>query len=282
VTFLDGRFSMDASRFKDAPVLEVISLASTGASPVLAGISGSPSVAIGVPALVAMLVASFLCGSVPFALLLGRLRGIDIRTVGSGNIGATNLGRALGRRWGVACFVLDAFKGAAPVAAFGLWRGIWGIPLADATSSATTEWLAVAVAAILGHVFSPWVGFRGGKGVATGFGALVALWPLLTWPLLGALLAWAILLAATRLMAVASIVAACAPPAVLLIQSLQADRPAAATPLLVATLIIAALVMIRHRSNLARILAGTEPRIGTPDPESERGPDAGRNPPPNR
>ena len=219
------------------------------------------------PAFLAILAGAFLCGSVPFALLLGRMRGIDIRTVGSGNIGATNLGRALGRRWGLACFLLDALKGGLPVAGFGVWRGVWGVPLVEAAATPTFEWLAVAVAAILGHVLSPWVGFKGGKGVATGFGALVAMWPLLTWPLVGALLAWAILLAVSRLMAVASVVAALVPPAVLLIQWLQFDRPAAATPLLVATSAIALLVVARHRGNFARILAGTEPRIGQPDPD---------------
>lgn len=215
------------------------------------------------PVFIGMLAASFLCGSVPFALLLGRLRGVDIRKVGSGNIGATNLGRALGRPWGVACFLLDALKGAAPVAAFGIWRGTWGVALGEASANATIEWLAVAIAAILGHVFSPWVGFKGGKGVATGFGSMVALWPLLTWPMVGALLAWAILLAATRFMAIASVIAAATPPAVLLVQSLQAEWPPAAAPLLVATSLVFVLVAIRHRTNVARLLAGTEPRIGT-------------------
>lgn len=212
-------------------------------------------------------IGAFLCGSVPFALLLGRLRGIDIRSVGSGNIGATNLGRALGRPWGIACFLLDALKGAAPVAAFGIVAGCWGVPLEAANAATTVAWLSTAIAAILGHVFSPWVGFKGGKGVSTGFGAMMALWPLLTWPIVGALLAWGILLAATRLMAVASIVGAATPPAVLLIQMLQAGRPVAATPLLLATSLVAMLVLVRHRGNLSRILAGTEPRIGAVDPD---------------
>ena len=214
------------------------------------------------PVFIAMLAASFLCGSVPFALLLGRLRGLDIRKVGSGNIGATNLGRALGRPWGIACFVLDALKGAAPVAAFGIWRGAWGVPLGEAGANVTVEWLAIAIAAILGHVFSPWVGFKGGKGVATGFGAMVALWPLLTWPVVGALLAWAILLAVTRYMSVASVIGAAVPPAVLLVQSLQAEWPPAAAPLIVATSLVFLMLAIRHRTNMARVLAGTEPRIG--------------------
>ena len=93
------------------------------------------------------------------------------------------------------------------------------------------------------------------------------MWPLLTWPLVGALLAWGILLAATRLMAVASIVGAATPPAVLLIQMLQAERPAAAMPLLLTTSLVAILVLVRHRGNLSRILAGTEPRIGAADPD---------------
>lgn len=220
------------------------------------------------PALVAILIAAFLCGSVPFGLLLGRLRGIDIRRVGSGNIGATNLGRALGRPWGVACFLLDALKGAVPVVAFGAWRGTWGLPLADTAANPTAEWLAVAAAAILGHVFSPWVGFRGGKGVATAFGAMVAMWPLLTPAMVGALLAWLVMLAVGRMVSLASVVASLVPPAVILVQaaiarpSEPADWPPAAVPLLVVTLLLSLLVIVRHRGNLARIRAGTEPRIG--------------------
>lgn len=215
------------------------------------------------PAVAILAVAvAFLCGSVPFALLLGRLRGIDIRTQGSGNIGATNLGRALGRRWGFTCFLLDALKGAIPTVLFGLWQGTWGLPLAEAPLRPTILWLAVAIAAILGHVFSPWVGFKGGKGVATGFGAMVAVWPLLTGPMLAALAAWAILLAVTRVMSLASVVGAMAPPAVLLVAAIRGDWPPAAAPLLAATALVFVLVAVRHRGNFARLLAGTEDRVG--------------------
>lgn len=218
--------------------------------------------------LAGILIASFLCGSVPFGLLIGRLHGIDLRTVGSGNIGATNLGRALGRRWGIACFALDALKGALPVLAFGLWSDLWGIPLADAAAGPTTAWVTVAAASILGHVFCPWLAFKGGKGVATGFGAMVAMYPLLTSPMVGALLAWAILIAVTRTMSIASVVAAFVPPAVVLIQSFDSDLwpPRAAPPLLLVTSLIALLVLLRHRTNVARLLAGTEPRIGRRPP----------------
>lgn len=214
------------------------------------------------PVLTGLLLASFLCGSVPFALVLGRLKGVDIRTVGSGNVGATNLGRAIGKPWGIACFLLDALKGGAPVIAFGVWRGCWGVPLPEASGSASGEWVMVAAAAILGHVFSPWVGFKGGKGVATGFGAMVAMWPLLTWPLVGAFLAWAILILVSRYMSLSSVIAALVPPAVLLVQALRFEWPPAAFPLLFATSLIAVLVVVRHRGNLKRLAEGTEPKIG--------------------
>lgn len=230
------------------------------ASPMLQSPSAADSLFL--PSLVGVLIAAFLCGSVPFALILGRMNGVDIRKVGSGNIGATNLGRAVGRPWGIACFLLDALKGAAPVIAFGLWRGCWGVPLAQASGSASGEWVMVAAAAILGHVFSPWVGFKGGKGVATGFGAMVAMWPLLTWPLVGAFLAWAILILVSRYMSLSSVIAALVPPAVLLVQALQSEWPPAAFPLLFATTLIAALVAVRHRGNLKRLANGTEPKIG--------------------
>lgn len=247
---------------KDAPVLTG-TLASAPLASAAEEFAAASEDSLILPALAAILIASFLCGSVPFALLLGRLRGVDIRTVGSGNIGATNLGRALGRPWGVGCFALDALKGAAPVLAFGLWRGCWGVPIREAAANPTAEWVAVAAAAILGHVFSPWVGFRGGKGVATGFGAMTAIWPLLTWPMLGALLAWVILLLVSRFISLASVVAVLVPPAVIVVQATGSEGPPpAAAPLLIATAAIALLVVFRHRGNLRRLLAGTEPRVG--------------------
>lgn len=251
-------------------------LASTPAAAIARELAAPVETAVFLPAFAAILIASFLCGSVPFGLLLGAMRGIDLRTVGSGNIGATNLGRALGKPWGIACFALDALKGAAPTIAFGLWRGCWGVPLAESAATPVAEWVAVAAAAILGHVFSPWVRFKGGKGVATGFGAMAAMWPLLTWPMLGALLAWAILLLVSRFMSLASVVAALVPPAVVLVQAAGADTlPPAATPLLIATVAVAALVLVRHRGNLARLRAGTEPRIGGRGAATRREADGG-------
>src|SRR5690349_4488530 len=99
----------------------------------------------------------YLSGSIPFGLLLGLWRGVDIRKAGSGNIGATNLGRVLGRKWGILCFVLDVLKGAVPVAAAGGAMGVLG--RGDLPAGQAWGWLAVAVAAVLGHVFPVWLGF---------------------------------------------------------------------------------------------------------------------------
>ncbi len=130
----------------------------------------------------ALLALAFLAGSIPFGLLIAKSKGVDIRAHGSGNIGATNVGRVLGKRFGFACFFLDALKGALPVVIAGLVVGLWGRPLEGIASADAWLWLAVGMLALLGHMFSPWIGFKGGKGVATGFGAMVAMWTPLTLP----------------------------------------------------------------------------------------------------
>ena len=107
---------------------------------------------------VAALVA-FGCGSIPFGPIVARLRGINLRTVGSGNIGATNVGRALGWKWGVLVYVLDAIKGAAPVLAAGAMAGILGKPADEVAPADMWWWLLMPIAAVLGHMFSPFVGF---------------------------------------------------------------------------------------------------------------------------
>ena len=111
------------------------------------------------------LIAAYLLGSIPFALIAGRLNGVDLRAVGSGNLGATNVFRTLGRSWGIAVMVLDIAKGAAAVL------------LADWLAGGSWWPIAAGALAILGHVFPVWTGFRGGKGVAVGAGALIGLVP---------------------------------------------------------------------------------------------------------
>lgn len=216
--------------------------------------------------------AAFLAGSIPFGPIVARLRGVDLRKVGSGNIGATNVSRALGWKWGVLVYVLDAAKGAAPVLAAGAWAGTLGRDPSQVARADMWWWLMLPIAAVLGHMFSPFVGFRGGKGVATGSGALLAVYPVLTGPLLIAIGLWAVLLAATRYMSVASIAAAAAIPlAVAAIAGLRTgegtpdgELPLAhAVPALVVTGAVAVLVIAKHRGNIERLLAGTEHRLGS-------------------
>ncbi|MEY3022245.1 MAG: glycerol-3-phosphate acyltransferase [Planctomycetota bacterium] len=211
-------------------------------------------------------VAAYLLGSIPNAHMLARSRGVDLGTVGSRNYGATNLGRTLGRPLGFLCFALDAMKGAAPVLAGGWFLGALGAD-PGATAAATAWcWLATAAAAIVGHTLSPWIGFKGGKGVATGFGALAAMWPVLTLPAAMALLLWIVVVALTRLVALASMVAAISVPCAVTIAALSAnglDGLRQSVPYLVASGAIALFVVWKHRANIARMRAGLEDKVGS-------------------
>lgn len=212
-----------------------------------------------------MMAIGFVSGSIPFGLILGRAHGIDIREHGSKNIGATNVGRVLGRRQGFICFALDALKGALPVLA--VWFFLVGAH-PERVNLVGTLMPLVGIAAILGHVYSPWVGFRGGKGVATSFGALVAMWPLMTFPALGALVVWVILVKLFRFVSLASICAALSLPLLLIVRVMwtanETSSPANVVfPMLILTVVLAFLVVWKHRPNIARLRAGTEPRIGT-------------------
>ena len=206
--------------------------------------------------------AGYLCGSLPFGLLIAKARGVDIRRVGSGNIGATNVGRALGRPWGVLCLTLDLLKGLVPVLYCGAVMGL----LIDRPSAADAwRWLAVALAAVLGHVYPIWLRGRGGKGVATGLGVMLGLWPWMTLPAAVAVVLWLIIALTLRYAGLASVVAALSLPLVVFITDLMRDGAdsQAAHPFLIVTALMALLVVWRHRSNLARTLAGTEPKIGS-------------------
>ena len=205
--------------------------------------------------------SAYLLGSVPFALLLGKLGGVDIRGVGSGNVGATNLTRALGRRWGVAAFLLDFLKGLAPVVAGALlltpplYGG--GTPGPIPLPSLVQARILLGVAAVLGHVFPVFLGFRGGKGVATSFGVIAGLLPLAA---LAAGAAWILAFYVRRVVSIASLVAVVVFPAgtVLFYRDLPEED---FYTLLALTLALAALVVVRHRENIARLLKGRENRF---------------------
>lgn len=204
----------------------------------------------------------YLCGSISFALLLGRLRGVDIRKVGSGNVGATNVGRILGRKWGVLCFALDVLKGFVPVFVAGLVMGY--VEDSHALSPADAwRWLAVMASPVVGHVFPIWLGFKGGKGVATALGVLLGVWPLLTMAGGGALVVWIIMAKTFRYVGLASAAAAVSLPIFVIILGLiRSQNFEQILPFLTISSLLALLVIIRHRGNLKRTFQGTEPKIG--------------------
>lgn len=190
-------------------------------------------------AVAAGLALGYALGSVPFGLLLTRLAGLgDIRAIGSGNIGATNVLRTGNKGLAALTLLLDAAKGAVAVGIAGKLFG------AEAG-------LLAALGAILGHCFPVWLGFRGGKGVATYLGCLAAV----EWRAALAFAAiWLAVAAVTRYSSLAALAASLAPPVVLL---WLGERPAA-----VCVLIMAAIVWFKHRENVARLLKGRESRIG--------------------
>jgi acyl phosphate:glycerol-3-phosphate acyltransferase len=210
----------------------------------------------------ALIAFAYLSGSLPFGYLLGRVRGIDIREHGSRNVGATNVGRVLGRKLGLLCFGLDAAKGAGPVILAGLVAQLWGVPAGLMSPQAAALWFGVAFAALVGHMASPWLGFRGGKGVATGFGALCAMWSIMTVPAIAAILVWIITLIATRYVSVSSIVAAASLPiSAAIVNAIQSGW--SPTHALIVTIggALAALVIWKHRTNIGRLMRGEEPRV---------------------
>ncbi len=194
-------------------------------------------------ALAGALVLCYLIGSIPTSLLVSRLvKGIDLRQHGSKNVGATNLYRVLGWRWAVPVGLFDIAKGYVPAAIVG-----------PAVADGVLIPLLCGVTAVLGHMFSPFVGFKGGKGVATGAGVVLAMAPL---AFLGAFGLWALLVFLTGYVSLGSVVAAASLP--LLTLWLYPDRPT----VLWITAALGALVVWMHRSNIGRLLKGTESRFG--------------------
>ncbi len=196
------------------------------------------------------LLSAYLLGSIPTGFLVAKARGVDIRTVGSGNIGATNVFRTLGRSAGIFVLLADAVKGWLAVAVLARWLADWCYP--DAGQQAR-EWFAICagVGAILGHNFTCWLHFKGGKGIATSAGVMVALVPC---PLLISLGIWIVVFGLSRYVSLASISAAFALP-------LAAWLLAQSTTMMLVTAALAALAIYKHKSNIQRLLKGTENRI---------------------
>jgi glycerol-3-phosphate acyltransferase PlsY len=196
---------------------------------------------------------AYLCGSLPFGLLIARaVAGIDIREKGSGNIGATNVGRVLGAKWGVAALLLDALKGLLPVLL---------VPRCFAESG--TGWFVLlqvvaGVSTVVGHMFPVWLKFRGGKGVATSLGVVLVLTPVGS---LAAFGGFALCMLASRVVALSSIVAA----VVFAIGQMFILQPnpfaVEKLPLSVFSLAVPALIVVQHRSNIGRLMRGEEKKF---------------------
>jgi glycerol-3-phosphate acyltransferase PlsY len=216
---------------------------------------------------------AFLIGSIPFGLLIAKAKGINIREHGSGNIGATNVLRVVGKKYGIACLFLDLLKGLIPT--------MIGISLITYAGShnpmsfgflsqyaqelprpqAQTMHILTALATILGHNYSPWIGFKGGKGIATSAGALIALMPA---GVIILILVWVLLFKTTKYVSVASIGAALSLPVIMILGSWYHGKLANGTwnvPLFIFSIIIALLATWRHRSNIQNLMNGTEHRF---------------------
>jgi len=190
---------------------------------------------------------AYLLGSIPFGLICGFLiKGVDIRQHGSGNLGATNVFRVIGKRWGICVLVLDALKGAMAVlvARYLLSASVIGTPV-----------VVAGVTAIMGHAFPIWLRFKGGKGVATSLGVFLALAFIPTASTFGI---WILVFATVRIISVASLVAAFTFPLVLFVTC----RSQEIFPFLFAvSLLLLAFIVYTHRSNIKRLLRGEEKRL---------------------
>ena len=195
-----------------------------------------------------LVVVAYLLGSLPFGLWLARSEGVDLRTTGSGNIGATNVLRTTGRLLAAVVLLLDSSKGV---------LAVW---LASLLNGEIEVMVVCAVAVVAGHIWPVWAGFRGGKGVATAAGAWTLIAPVaVVW----SVVVFASIVAATRYVSAGSVAAAIAAP---IVTTLLDGHPFTA----IGSLILATLIVWRHRPNLSRLTQGTEPRIGTPGVKARR------------
>ena len=187
-----------------------------------------------------LILFAYLIGSVPTGYILGALAGVDVRKAGSGNVGATNVARVVGKRQGILTLIADAAKGFIPVF------------VALQLDLAATATALVAGAAFLGHLYPVFLKFQGGKGVATALGVCFGIAPAVTLILIAIFAAVAL---SSRIVSLSSMIAAAAAPVALWLFSY-------APALVMMSACVAAMIIIRHRANIQRLLAGTEPKIG--------------------
>lgn len=211
------------------------------------------------PAIV--IVVAYLLGSIPFGYLIVRTsQGADVRDTGSGGTGATNVSRRAGKLAGVITLALDMLKGAAAVQIALLIFGLFPYEASEAAPVQNAYWwvAVVAVVAIIGHVFPVWLGFRGGKGVATGVGVFLVLAPV---AVAFAGVIFILVVVSTRYVSLASMLAAAAIPFFLLLQDGYLRAVVGLVPIMTAAGVSAVLIILAHRGNIGRLLAGTESRF---------------------
>lgn len=207
------------------------------------------------PILIMLIPLAYIVGSIPFGLIVGKARGIDPRTAGSGNIGATNLGRLLGARYFALVFILDLLKGAVPTLAAG---AVIGFQVTDRQTGLL--WMIVAAVAVIGHVCSIFLKFKGGKGVATSAGAVLGVFPYFTFAAIAALAVFYVVFRLTRYISVGSMAGASSFPAAYIAIGLgRWPITGAQLPLLCFASVFPLLLIFKHRTNIARLRAGTEP-----------------------
>ncbi len=202
--------------------------------------------------LLASVCLAVLLGSIPTGLWMGRLKGVDIRQRGSGNVGATNVYRVVGKLPGLLVLAVDVAKGWFPVAVISPKAVAWGAGISPEAMD-----ILLAMAAVFGHIWNPWLQFKGGRGVATGLGALLGLDPRVGW---GAAGVWTAAAWFSRYVSVSSIAAAFSAPFLMVILGLP-------NLWVVGTVAVSLAIIARHRPNILRLLHGEEPRIGSLPPE---------------
>jgi glycerol-3-phosphate acyltransferase PlsY len=214
--------------------------------------------------LIILIPLAYLLGSIPFGLLIGKRHGVDVRLAGSKNIGATNVARVLGqKKYFFQVFFLDLLKSFLPMLIASLI--VRQIPPVQRDRTIYLLWLLVGFAAVLGHMFSVFLNFKGGKGVATSAGLMLGLIPYYALPGLLAIGVFILVFFPTRYISLGSIIAACAFPVLYLLlgKIRHWDIWGAQLPLAVFAFVIALLIVWKHRSNIARLLAGTEDKLKT-------------------
>jgi glycerol-3-phosphate acyltransferase PlsY len=214
------------------------------------------------------IVGAYLLGSIPFGLLIGLARGVDIRQHGSRNIGATNAGRVLGRKWGYLCLILDVLKGFVPTLAASF------VLLEEPVGAAMLlQWILVGLAAVLGHTLPIYLRFRGGKGVATTVGVALGIFPYYTIAMVAALALYAAVRFGTGLVSAGSLTIAVGFPLAFFVylgvdpeMSLQVFWPLA-----VVSVLLGLLIIVRHRGNIVRLMRGEEMKLIGDDAARKRG-----------